>query len=150
MSNLNLPTMTFLNLSTICNPSGRQHTLAYATTAEYVPEDGSTDAYVVIRHHGTVVAEIARGWVFVTNAGFTSQTTRGRIHKILTDNRQDYGFLVLGQNRGDQVLSFASVTPGRFDELTRSFFSAHWDFENRTVALDRSKISVEDEAVIVL
>lgn len=149
MSNLNLPTMTFDALEAESKQFDRikQRTIAYATTAEYVPQDGSTDAYVIIRHHGSVIAEIARGWVYVTNAGYSSQTTRTRIHQILTDNRQDYGFLTLGQNKGDQVL-YARLVSGSEDfygeqfptyvnrELTRDFLSAHWDFENRTVAIN--------------
>lgn len=139
MSNLKLPTMTFVELESLCEYSHKTKTLAYATTAEYVAKDGSTDAYVIIRHHGTVIAEIARGWVYVTNSGYDSQTTRERIHKILTDNRQNYGTLVLGQNKGDQVLSFRGTSsPDAYLDmedrvLTRLFYNAHWDFENREV-----------------
>jgi hypothetical protein len=84
MSNLKLPMMTFESLMR----SGHTKTLAYATTAELVPSDdnGKTDDYIVIRHHGTVIAEIAGQWVYVTNAGYDSSTTRSRIHKILSDN----------------------------------------------------------------
>lgn len=87
MSNLNMPNMRFANIvSTLMGKRNNRGTIAYATTAVYYPQDGNTDAYVAVMHHGTVIAEIAADWVFVRNAGYGSSTTRQRINKVLSDN----------------------------------------------------------------
>lgn len=83
MSNLNLPKMTFGNLAALVGKPGHSVKLAYATYA-YLARDRS---YVEVIHHNTKIGELRdNGDVFVTNAGYTSSTTRNRIHTILKHN----------------------------------------------------------------
>jgi hypothetical protein len=79
MSNLNLPTMTPLNLAKLIRP-GQSKTVAYATTIDNV--GGS----FYVSHHGNHIAMIGTWEVIVSNAGWGSSTTRTRLNAILHDN----------------------------------------------------------------
>lgn len=96
MSNLSLPSMTHRNLTAMLKP-GKVKTLAFETTA-YAGADGS----VAVAHHGTRIATISAHSIQITNAGWSSQTTRARIHKVLTDNSTGFS---LGQKNFEQVLT---------------------------------------------
>lgn len=82
MSNLKLPTLTYLNLNRLL---GRKHgiTLAYATTAE---RHGDS---IVVRHHGSPIVSLTDGFVALSKAGYNSSTTSRRLHKALKDNNID-------------------------------------------------------------
>ena len=82
MSNLNLPQMTYDNLSSLLN--GREKQIAYATTAY------AHDGYVSVYHHSSLIAEIHRDEVILTNAGYESSTTTNRLQHILRDNQIPY------------------------------------------------------------
>lgn len=86
MSNLNLPTMTFSALDAqVESHTGATLNLAYATTAER-----EFDGSIRIRHHGNSIAVLAAEYLWVSNAGWGSSTTRTRLHAILGDNGTGY------------------------------------------------------------
>jgi hypothetical protein len=76
--------MTFDNLKRrLAGKSGV--TLAYATTAHATWEG------VAIRHHGNLIALIRADYLYVSNAGHGSSTTRTRLNTILRDNAVPFG-----------------------------------------------------------
>ena len=86
MSNLNLPKLTYGNLTKLIDASKRDIiTLAYKTTAEYF-----RNGAVLIRHHGNPIAEIALDYFTVDNAGWNSRTTSDRLNRVLRDNNADH------------------------------------------------------------
>lgn len=127
MSNLNLGNVSFPGLkSRVKHGSGLK--LAYATVAAHVPQDGSTDEYFVITHHGNVIAEIAENWVYVTNAGYSSSTTRSRISAILRGN--NVPLYVAQRNHKQCLFQMIPVLVDGIGEhvlVTDEFQSVTWD-----------------------
>jgi hypothetical protein len=79
MSNLKLPTLTYGNLDRLLgNKQGTA--LAYATTAERLGDS------IIVRHHGSPIVSLTEGIVALSKAGYNSQTTTQRLHKVLKDN----------------------------------------------------------------
>lgn len=119
MSNLSLPKMTYANLAPKLT-AGKTRTLAYETKAQLCSGGG-----VAILHHGHTIAMLGSdGHLYVTNAGWSSSTTRGRIHTILTDNQAGWS---LGQKNWEQVLT----NRGTGEKLT-GFTSAAFDGNHLT------------------
>lgn len=116
MSNLSLPTLTYANLTAMLKP-GKLKKLAFETTAITTPNG------VALMHHGTQIALIAPDRITVTNAGWSSQTTRGRIHAVLSDNSTRFS---LGQKNFEQVLT--QYGPG-----SRVVSAAHKGFTSATI-----------------
>lgn len=86
MSNLNLPTMTYSNLTRVMGDRDTK-VLAYKTLAVLTP----TSDEVVVFHHDSVIARIFQdGGLAVTSGGWRSSTTKGRLNQILSDNSTNY------------------------------------------------------------
>jgi hypothetical protein len=84
MSNLTLPTMSLTALDRLMGKRTGM-TLAYATTAVRTWEG------IAIEHHGNRIALIRPDYIYVSNAGYGSSTTRTRLNRILRDNDIPYG-----------------------------------------------------------
>ena len=110
MSNLNLPTMTYANLSHVLG--GRpSKAVAYATTIERVGQA------IYVKHHASVIAVLEPDLVYVTNAGYESSTTTNRIQQILRANGIPWSV---------RIRNFSNVIArnfeGTFEPFTRATF----------------------------
>jgi len=93
MSNLNLPKLTYGNLTKLIDVSKRDRIkLAYETTAERTPY-----GTIGIRHHGNPIADIGPDHFTLDNAGWNSRTTSDRLNRILRDNNADYYMISIKQ-----------------------------------------------------
>jgi hypothetical protein len=129
MSNLNMPRTTYAALTARFARGGRAvRTLCYATTVERHAED---PRFFVIRQHGNAIAEVGPMELYVTNAGWSSATTRARINSILESYRLPF---YVSQRQGDQVLY--QRTDDRHIELTRNFKSFVFDFTSNVYSLN--------------
>lgn len=78
MSNLNLPCMTFDNLSTVKVPASGK--IAHNTYIRSFPD------CVEVIYHTTVIAIIYRDKVLISNGGWATRTTADRLNAITRDN----------------------------------------------------------------
>jgi len=78
MSNLKLPVMNFGNLSRLAGER-YQKKVAHNTTATV---EGNS---VQVHYHGNHIADIFEGSVWLSTAGWSTQTTVARLNAILTD-----------------------------------------------------------------
>ena len=78
MSNLQLPTMSYENLSTLA--VGKSGKIGYATHIS------QGDKAVTVFHHGHAIALITPGCIELNNRGYHTRTTADRLHRIATAN----------------------------------------------------------------
>jgi hypothetical protein len=79
MSNLKLPVMSYGNLTRLVG-NRYAKTIAHNTTAT------AYEGYVEIRYHGNLIAEVWQGGVYLSTAGWATQTTLARLRAVLRDN----------------------------------------------------------------
>lgn len=116
MSNLNLGNVSFDMLRG--RLGGRYNIkLAYATEATQSIQDGET--VVRIYHHDTMIAELTKDSVRVSNRGYDSSTTRNRIHSILRGNGAPIG---VTQKNFDQYFFIDGETDAKGKPMLRSFY----------------------------
>ena len=80
MSNLQLPTMSYENLSTLS--VGSSGKIGYAT---HIDRDEERERITVF-HHGHPISIIGRDWVTLDNCGYHTRTTADRLNRIATAN----------------------------------------------------------------
>lgn len=125
MSNLKLPSLSHESFMNANFKQGETRTVGYATTAERV-----SDTFV-IRHHGSVIARIARDQIILSNAGWESNTTTMRLHAVAVDNglwlsgygiaKRDGETCVIDQETSKPITTFADQGGSvNFQVLTRS------------------------------
>ena len=83
----------------------KARTIAYKTTAAFSPM-----GFIEIQHHGNDIALIGPNQVWVTTAGWSTQTTIARLHKILGDALPGTGYAV-GIRNGQARLLDANRKP---------------------------------------
>lgn len=117
MSNLNLPRMTYTNLS--LTMGGRNHRqIAYATTLERV------GPAIYVKHHSNVIAVLEPDQVYVTKCGWDSPTTANRLRTILHDNEIPYRVRIFkGEMRLDHL---QRGYIGEFDRATFTRTASEW------------------------
>jgi hypothetical protein len=93
--------------------------LGYETTVTRMSE--GEDSWFKIKHHGSTVARIHSWQVEVSNAGYSSPTTRNRLGKILNDNRIPF---YVGQKNFDQLLYQRAESSGSRDSVITEDFQA--------------------------
>lgn len=114
MSNLNLPTLTYAALAPRIKDGQTLH-IGYMTTASKEAGLGNAD-FIFIKHHYNVIAVLYKdGTVYISNAGWSSSTTRNRINHILRDNDIDAR---VNQCKGEQVLRAHGEFEGAFSNAT--------------------------------
>ena len=127
MSNLKLPNLSYAALDAALparstetpRGAGRSHTIGYKTTAYRFQNE------ICIQHHGTTIAVLAdTGSVYITNDGYSSSTTRARLHSILTDNRIRFS---LGQRDFVQVLTNRDDNSDTYRGFVSAYFSPAGD-----------------------
>lgn len=101
MSNLSLPTMTYDALS-----ERKAKTLAYMTTLEKRGE------VVEVFHHHSLIAKLTPDSVYVSTAGWHSQTTQNRINTILRHNGIDGYWVCTRQYEQKLLMRIPSSRPG--------------------------------------
>lgn len=98
MSNLKLPILTFDAITESLKTAHPNATgdigksVAYATgvaTLGYNPLVDPLPRTVAVIHHTSVIASlwVGAGNLHITNAGYSSSTTRTRLNKVLNDNK---------------------------------------------------------------
>lgn len=81
MSNLKLPLLSYENIKTILERSGKSRVaVAYATEVMQQVHG------VAVLHHGSVIAEMNGVDLELNNHGYDSQTTAKRMDHVLRDN----------------------------------------------------------------
>ena len=113
MSNLSLPTMSFPNLERLLDKR-TSLTLGYATTATRDPHKRT----IHVLHHGNEIARLTPMTLWVSNAGYSSSTTRSRLNKILLANGIPFS---VGQKSYEQILT-------NHDDNTRQPFTGEAQF----------------------
>ncbi len=87
MTNLSLPTLTYANLDRLLGNRASK-TIGYATVVHRAPH--LTDSFgksLVVTHHGNQIASLtSTNVVAVSKAGWNSNTTAHRLHRVLKDN----------------------------------------------------------------
>lgn len=118
MSNLNLPTLTFdaIKAAVLKGRSKTSRKIMNNTDA-YLLNGGDK---VVVHHHGSAIAILTATSLYLTNAGYGSQTTRERLNGFLSSNNTG---VYLAQRQGHQVL-FERETHQR---VTADFDSLRYD-----------------------
>ena len=82
MSNLQLPCMSFENLSTMRVPASGK--IAHNTWIRRNADN------VEVIYHTTVIAIVYRGRVSISNGGWATRTTADRLNAIMRDNGMGY------------------------------------------------------------
>lgn len=82
MTNLKLPPLTYDSLATILGGSPYRK-IGYKTEAF---RDYRFPAVIGIRHHGTTIAEVSQGEVFLQGVDYHSRTTAHRMNLVCVDN----------------------------------------------------------------
>lgn len=109
MSNLKLPTMTYLNLTRLLGKKNFVK-LAYATTAERRGES------IAVFQHDNLIAEFNHDSVYLTNAGWHSTTTATRLRKIFQDNHSTYSVRIRDYRM--RLLDDGKEMPAEFHSIT--------------------------------
>jgi hypothetical protein len=87
MTNLSLPALTYANLDRLLGKRASK-TIGYATVVHRAPHlTDSFGKHLVVTHHGNQIASLTSyNVVAVSKAGWDSNTTAHRLHRILKDN----------------------------------------------------------------
>ena len=110
MSNLQLPVMSYENLSTL--KVGKTGKIGYAT---HIDQD---DKAVTVFHHGHPIALLTPNCIELNNRGYHTRTTADRLHRIATANgaggvRMRNGIMQFVNNDGEIRDMFGSVIAWR-------------------------------------
>lgn len=89
---------------------------------------------VTITYHGNIIAQLTRGGVAFTNAGWGTSTTRNRLGMIAHDNNVPVSF---GQRNWKQTLMARKRmwNGGEWHDLTDEFTSVVWNRDTDTLYL---------------
>lgn len=137
MSVPKLPVMSYDVLSAM--PAG---SIGYATTISHAPI-GSAD-YVAIFHHGSLIAEVWRGGVWLSNAGYNTSTTSQRLNKVLRDNLPGTVYSVAIRNRIISVVDH--VTRPAKDSIIAPVGRGIFVYDNGDVKIDGSDLVIAEVA----
>ena len=110
MSNLQLPCMSFENLSTMNAPQSGK--IAHNTWIRRNPDS------VEVIYHSTTIATIYRDKVVISNGGWATRTTADRLNAITRDNGMGYVNIRQGEMlytaKGDKIGKDSILVSGHY------------------------------------